>query len=66
MQAKKKEIGLIPQKSFEKLNPSSKLKKLNDIEFIDSFEIMDIEEKLDFSTEPINQEDCICNNFICY
>lgn len=66
MQAKKKEKGLIPPKSFEELKPSSKLKKLNELETIDAFEIMDIEEKLDFATEPTNQEDCTCNNFICY
>jgi len=33
---------------LEKLDTDSKLKKLNEIESIDSFEILDIEEKLDF------------------
>lgn len=48
MELKKNEKGLIQKNNHKELIPSGKLKKLNELEFIDAFEILDIEEKLDF------------------
>ena len=63
MKEQKNEVKLIPVNNLKKLETGSKLKKLNDIESIDAFEILDIEEKLDFATTPTNGS---CDNSICY